>query len=203
MRVFVLCTGRSGSTSVIRACRLIRNYTASHESLVQGLGDKRFDYPDNHIEADNRLSWFLGELDAKYGDDPVYVHLIRDKSETIRSFGNRWKSKVGIVRHYAEGIKMLNLKSLSAGEREQLCGDYYVTVNSNIELFLKDKSKVITIELSNIKSGFAKLWEMISAEGDLEEALKVFDSPLNKSRQSNRFVKFVKKLLSLDFVKLG
>ena len=34
MRVFVLCTGRSGSTTFVRACQHIDNYTASHESTA-------------------------------------------------------------------------------------------------------------------------------------------------------------------------
>jgi len=70
MRVFILCTGRTGSTSIIEACKHISNYTADHESLAKVFGNQRLDYPDYHIEADNRLSWHLGALNKKYGDTP-------------------------------------------------------------------------------------------------------------------------------------
>ena len=74
--VFVLCTGRCGSTTFVQACQHIENYTASHESKISLLGDQRLEYSQNHIEVDNRLSWFLGSLDKKYGDNAFYVHLI-------------------------------------------------------------------------------------------------------------------------------
>lgn len=64
--VFVLCTGRCGSTTLFaQACQHIENYTASHESKIFLLGDKRLEYSQNHIEVDNRLSWFLGSLEKK------------------------------------------------------------------------------------------------------------------------------------------
>ncbi len=56
MDVFVLCTGRCGSTTFIKACAHITNYTAAHESRTGLLGSDRLDYPGKHIEADNRLS---------------------------------------------------------------------------------------------------------------------------------------------------
>jgi ferritin-like protein len=46
----------------IRACQHITNYTAGHETRSTLLGEARVAYPDQHIEADNRLSWMLGKL---------------------------------------------------------------------------------------------------------------------------------------------
>jgi hypothetical protein len=74
MGVFVLCTGRSGSLTYIRACSHITNYTAGHETGSRKLGDDRFSYPDNHIEADNRLSWFPGTLEELYGNNAFQVN---------------------------------------------------------------------------------------------------------------------------------
>ena len=65
MNVFILSTGRSGSQTFARACAHVSNYTSAHESRSGLLGDAHFDYPDNHIESDNRLSWMLGRLDRK------------------------------------------------------------------------------------------------------------------------------------------
>lgn len=65
MNIFVLCTGRSGSKTFIKACNHITNYTCGHESRAKRAkleSRLNLDYPPNHIEADNRLSWFLGRL---------------------------------------------------------------------------------------------------------------------------------------------
>lgn len=68
MRVFVLTTGRSGSMTFHRAATYATNHTVGHETNAGRVGPERFAYPDNHIEADNRLAWFLGELDHRYGE---------------------------------------------------------------------------------------------------------------------------------------
>ena len=51
MNVFVLCTGRNGSTSFVRACEYITNYSATHQSRSHLLGDERIAFPDDHIES--------------------------------------------------------------------------------------------------------------------------------------------------------
>jgi hypothetical protein len=61
--IFLLCTGRCGSSTFIKAASHIINYSAGHETQTQHLGQKRFDYANHHIEADNRLSWLLGRLE--------------------------------------------------------------------------------------------------------------------------------------------
>ena len=123
MNVFILSTGRCGSTTFIKACKHITNYTSAHESLVTKLGAHRFDYAPHHIESDNRLSWFLGRLDQLYGNDAFYVHLSRDKQQTIESFSQR--EKYGIMRAYKEGI-------LLGGESDQspqeIAQDYIETM---------------------------------------------------------------------------
>ncbi len=86
MNVFVLCTGRCGSSTFIEACHHIANYTSAHESRSSLLGAERLAYPAQHIEADNRLSWLLGRLDAAYGDSAFYVHLQRNHPDTAASF---------------------------------------------------------------------------------------------------------------------
>ena len=63
MNVFVLNTGRCGSVTFIEACRHIHHYSAAHESRATYIGEQRLAYAANHIEADNRLCWFLGRLD--------------------------------------------------------------------------------------------------------------------------------------------
>lgn len=86
----MLNTGRCGSMTFVHACSHIDNYTSGHESRAGHHGDARLEYPDNHIEADNRLSWMLGSLDRKFGTDAFYLHLWRDPESVAQSFAKRW-----------------------------------------------------------------------------------------------------------------
>ncbi|TNF34848.1 MAG: hypothetical protein EP315_06710, partial [Gammaproteobacteria bacterium] len=102
MNIFILNTGRCGSMSFIQACQHITNYSSAHESRCHLIGDERLNYPARHIEADNRLSWFLGRLDQVYGNSAFYVHLSRAKPATVASFARR--GDFGIMQAYREGI---------------------------------------------------------------------------------------------------
>jgi len=175
MNVFVLCTGRCGSLAFVEACKHIENYSCAHESRTSLTGADRLAYPDNHIEADNRLSWILGRLDRTYGDTAFYVHLRRNDIDTARSLMKRYSR--GIMRAYRRDGIMMGLK----GEDDPMTVslDYCDTVNSNITLFLKDKTRTASARLENIKEDFARIWEMIGAQGDLEASLGAFDTRHN------------------------
>ncbi len=182
MNVFILCTGRSGSTTFMRACKHLTNFTSGHETRAGQIGEERMNYPKMHIESDNRLSWFLGGLDKKYGDDDVlYIHLKRSKEKTAESYNGRWHVKGSIIKAFTNGILMTPLSKTNKESRMQICNDYYDAVNSNIELFLKDKSNKMTIELENIEEGFAEFWSRIPAEGDYEAAMNEFSVRHNEN----------------------
>lgn len=188
--VFVLNTGRCGSTTFIKACMHIDNYTCGHETLSRMIGDSRLDYPKGHIEADNRLSWFLGKLDVKYGDNAIYVHLLRDPEDTARSYIRRYPSS--IVKAYRQAILM------GGNDRDKpyaICRDYIDTVNINIERFLKDKSNKMIFRLEDANQDFRQFWSIIEAEGDLPSALMEFSRHYNRSKSdeesnSRSFINF-------------
>ncbi len=163
----------------IKACRHISNFTSAHESRSGLRGDARFDYPKNHIEADNRLSWFLGKLDKYYGRDAIYVHLKRNNHDTAKSYVKRFFPG-GIIAAYRSSI-LMNLPGDS--DPMSVALDYCDTVNSNIELFLKDKPLKMDFSLENAKQDFAKFWDFINAEGDLDAALSEFNILYNASKQ--------------------
>lgn len=176
MNIFILNTGRCGSTTFIKACQHISNYSADHESRSTLIGEQRLAYPDNHIEADNRLSWILGRLDNVYGDRAFYVHLSREQNKTAESFARR--NEFGIMKAYREGLLMQEQQNDTALELAQ---DYIETVESNIALFLKDKTHTLEFSLENAEQDFRKFWTDINAEGDLEAALTEWNTSYNAS----------------------
>ncbi len=160
----------------IKACQHINNYSALHESRAHLIGEQRLAYPDQHIEADNRLCWILGRLQEQYGDDAFYVHLHRDPAQTATSFSRR--DHFGIMKAYREGILLGAQEDLAA---QAIAEDYIATIESNIKLFLKDKSHTMDFRLENAKNDFIQLWTAINAEGDLDSALKEWDTCYNAS----------------------
>ena len=81
MRIFCLGTGRSGTTTFTRALEHATNYTSGHESRAAMLGEQRLDYADWHAEADNRLTWMLGPLGERFGDDPEIRSRLLDRDD--------------------------------------------------------------------------------------------------------------------------
>lgn len=108
--VFVLSPGRSGSKTFATACAHLDNYTAAHESRAARLGFERFNYPQSHIEVDNRLTWFLGTLGKCFDEKKTfYVHLKRDFESTLDSFLDRLRNsayRASIMSAFAHGILM-------------------------------------------------------------------------------------------------
>lgn len=176
MRVFILNSGRCGSMTFIHACRHITNFTAGHESRVRLIGAARLDYPDQHIEADNRLAWVLGRLDRVHGDQARYLHLGRDRLATAASFARR--ASFGIMKAYREGILLEGEPGQSA---EDIALDYLDTVEANIALFLRDKRQRMDFRLEHAQRDFRSFWDWIGAEGDLERALAEWDRRHNAS----------------------
>jgi hypothetical protein len=177
MNVFILCTGRCGSHTFIEACNHISNYSAGHETRTRFIGNERLNYAPNHIEADNRLSWFLGRLDRMYGDAAFYVHLTRDRQSNAASMSRYMH--MGILEAYTDGILM---RSSYRNDPMEFSLDLYDTINMNIESFLKDKSRKMEFTLENATRDFKVFWERIGAEGDLDAALGEWERTYNKSK---------------------
>jgi hypothetical protein len=175
MNIFILNAGRCGSTTFIQACQHISNLSATHESRSTLTGEQRLSYPDNHIEADNRLCWLLGRLDRDYGNDAYYVHLTRDREASMKSFVKR--KDYGIMQAYREGILMGGQQQPAA----EIASDYLDTVTCNITLFLKGKNNTMAFSLENATSDFVDFWHWIGAQGNLVKALAEWQFKFNAS----------------------
>jgi hypothetical protein len=165
VNVFVLCTGRCGSTTFVKACQHMTNYGAGHESRVGKVGDERLDYPPDHIEADHRLAFYLGRLDERFGDNAFYVHLTRDLEATADSWAERFT--IGsMMSSYRRGMI-----GSEAASRRDAAREMVETATANIRHFLKDKSRVAHVRLAHAEEDFAHFWDQIGAEGSLADAL--------------------------------
>ncbi len=180
MNVFILSTGRCGSTTFERACSHIDNYSAGHETRAHIIGKQRLNYPNQHIESDNRLAWFLGRLEQHYPQDVFYVHLQRDPALVAKSYSQRWQRGM-MMPAYSEGI-YLGLADDKQPISLDIAGDYVNTVNHNISLFLKHKDNQMEFHLESAKQDFSTFWQRIHAQGDLNAALAEFDIHYNASK---------------------
>jgi hypothetical protein len=145
----------------------------------------RVKYPENHIEVDNRLAYFLGRLENRYGDDPFYVHLKRNRIETAESL-SRGSYEGGIVECYRKKIITTSITSNENYQREgitpvETCKHYCDTVNTNIELFVKDKTKKMEFRLESAEDDFRRFWERIGAEGDMSASMQEWGRKYNAS----------------------
>ena len=184
MNVFVLCTGRCGSTTFVEACSHLTNYSAGHETRWGRVGNDRFAYPPNHIEADNRLSWLLGSLEQAYGGGAFYVHLTREPEAVAESFRKRLVARRGIIQAYKTA--MLGAKSVPDLD---VCRDYVKTVTSNIQHFLRDKPKKMAFALEESERDFPAFCSEIGAVGNMAAAMRSWKTHYNESR-TDRLAQF-------------
>jgi hypothetical protein len=180
--IFVLCTGRCGSLTFTRACTHLDNYTSGHETRSRLFGPERLDYPDRHIEVDNRLSWYLGRLAERYdGTGVKYVHLLRDPEEVAQSHLARWDSpfRASSIRAFGHGI-IMGVRDWTEEERLEVSRDYVATVTANIKEFLRGRD-AMTVHLATAKSDFPSFLDWIGAEGDLDAAIGEWEIRHNES----------------------
>ena len=159
--IFVLNTGRCGSTTFSKACEHLNNYSSGHETRTSLIGAERFAYPDYHIEADNRLSWLLGRLERAYGDNAFYVYLERDADNTAKSFAKRKGGRMAFYR--GGGV----IKGYKKTDDFAIAKDYVDTVTENIRVFLKNKSNKMDFRLENAKIDFLQFIKIVGATGNL------------------------------------
>jgi len=192
--IFILSSGRTASTTFTKACSYISNYSSAHESRVGCSSSCRVDFPENHIEIDNRLTWFLSQLNCKYQDDAYYVHLIRDKEAIAKSYLERWHLNESIVKAYGHGVLMK--PNIHVKDRFSICLDYVDYVEDTITNFLRDKSKVMTVNVFELKDKFPEFYHWIGAEGDLESCCNQFDHYSNKNK-TNVIKKTIKNIINI------
>jgi hypothetical protein len=156
MNVFVISPGRTATTTFSEAFASLPGYTSLHESRVTELGDRRILYPNNHIECDNRLVWFLCRLTRKYGEHSILVVLKRDKEKIALSYNNRWR-KILIMKAFSQGILMRGFRSNNL----DVCREYVEYCYEQIDFYSKYWNRVIYIDVDNPENGISELLETV------------------------------------------
>lgn len=158
------------------------NYTVGHESRANQVKG-RLRYPDQHIEVDNRLVWFLGELDARF-PEAVWVHLVREREKVVESYTHRFNVRGGIMPAFASGV--LRRGPARPGERLEIARLYIDTVTTNILQFLdrKKQDKVVHMRIEYPYAGFERLWRTLGIEGDLVKACAELRQHYNARRKT-------------------
>lgn len=187
VNIFVLNAGRCGSNTFAVACSHAANLSVGHESRVEKFGEGRLAYPSNHIEVDNRLSWFLGSLGARF-PTARYVHLRRNREDNARSYAQRWPQEGvvasgtfvpdrTIIRQFGH-VVVFRERAYTKDEIADLARFYVDTVNSNISEFLRHRAHVV-VELEHIETDFPAFWRWAGLAGDCDAAQREWDVRYN------------------------
>jgi len=163
MRVFVVGTGRCGSSTFYQACKTIKNYTCGHETFAGQVHD--FEYPDNHIEVAVQNVQALALLQNKY-PDARFVHLVREKEACIKS----------LLEQCPEYLKAWAFQVfLTHGVTEKVAMAYYHCVNK----YLTTVPNLITVRLEDLEWFWLNFVKCINAECDFEEVRKILNKKYN------------------------
>jgi hypothetical protein len=173
MRIFVIGTGRCGTVTFSKACQHITNYTSGHETTGRLPIKEKLTYPDNHIEIDPSLSYFIPLLREKY-PDALFVHLQRERESCVDSLMKRQSlySYAGfhLRAHHTECSKNMRL----------IAEIYYDNTNELIKKILNENRIFIPLEMIDICFSL-DFWVVIEAEGNKEKALSELEIKYNKS----------------------
>lgn len=186
MNIFVLCTGRCGSTTFIAACKHATNFTAGHETRATLTGPQRLAYPSDHIEADNRLAFILGRLEETYGENARYVHLVRKRQATATSYAQRVDRPRSLAKAWHEAFLLRGSEQIV--DPLDTCRDLYDTMIANIRVFLRDKD-CIEVRLEHCHADFQLFWDWAGLTGDLNTALAEWNIRYNASNAPKQPVK--------------
>jgi hypothetical protein len=176
VRVFVLGTGRCGTVTFAKACSHFTNFTSGHETRVRKAGLVRLAYPDDHIEVDPRLVYFLPWLDWLY-PHAVYAHLYRDVSEVAQSMFNRWMQGTGRSSSLLDGLYFWR-----GGCKLKVCLAHAQMIDATIRAFLSRRD-VVKILLKEPEVGFQAFMDRIGAVGDRVAALAEWKVHYNSSKK--------------------
>lgn len=174
VNIFVLGTGRCGTSTFYQACLHITNYTAGHESKARQLGDYAF--PKNHIEVASQLVIKAGQLLRDY-PTARWIHLIRNRDACIRSLAAQSQHQLCMfTEHWNQAFQSPIL---------DCAAEFYDVINANITAMLRGQDYRV-FHLENAPSQWAEFWHWIGAEGDFNQSVREWQRRYNSSQKRGR-----------------
>ncbi len=171
MRVFVVGTGRCGSSTFYQACKTITNYTCGHETFAGQVHN--FEYPDNHIEVAVQNVQALALLQNKYPNS-TFVYLIRRSEECIQS----------LVRQCPEYLKAWAYQVFLTHEvTEEVATQYYLCINQQI---VKACQNCVPVRIEDFEWFWPLFTRTIEAVCNNEEAQKILKRRYNPGSNRGR-----------------
>jgi len=171
LNVFILSPGRTATTTLAHAFDCVEGYSSLHQCRCRRLGEGRVDYPESHIECDNRLTWFLPRLTKKYGANGILVVVDRDRSKTAASYNRRWE-RINIMKAYSQGILMRKFED----NTYDVCVDYVSNVYEQLDYFSSDWKYVINLQLESPDAGVSEILSVLKREEHKQEVLSVLSN---------------------------
>jgi hypothetical protein len=147
MRIFVVGTGRCGTTTFAHAAAYLDNYTVCHESHAGRVGD--WSYPDQHIEVSAQLALGIPLLLERY-PGARWVHLVRDRQPTVESM-------VAVSANYLRAFGLYWFHAPDA-DPAAIAGALHDTVNALCEDLLPDAFR---FELDRAAELWPHCWEFM------------------------------------------
>ena len=190
MRVFFISPGRTATTTLAKSFGQIKSLTSGHESNVKNrLGD-RVIYPDNHVEADNRLLFFMPQLTERYGETELLVIIERNRAEIANSYRKRWW-KFNLPKIFAQGILMRDVKE----NDDKLVDDMVDWAYEQIHYFSKDWKNVITIKFDEIPKNLDQIFDFLKLSQNECLQVKEFFEQKIENKNENGISRIVHVLL--------
>lgn len=128
MHIFVVGTGRCGTSTFYQACLHIKGFTVGHESSAGRIPS--WTYPDKHIEISSQLVYGIPKLRQRYAD-AKWVHLIRAREPCVES----------LARQCYDAMKAFSFQWFQCDHPVDVvkaAGQFYDLTNELIEFSLSD-----------------------------------------------------------------
>jgi hypothetical protein len=159
MRIFVVGTGRNGSSTFYHAASHATNFQVNHEtwrskspsnSCYVDVRDKKRD----QIEISSSVPFFIVQIMRKYPESK-FIHLVR----------RRTKCRDSLVEHHTSRMRAWAWNWFSDREpkMKNVAGAYYDATAESLHSLLP-RDQTLTLPLEEAKTRWAAVWEFMDCE---------------------------------------
>lgn len=174
MRVFVVGTGRSGTSTAYHALQHVAKHTVGHESRAGIL--LHHEYPENHIEVSSQLIPEIVQLALQY-PNAKWIWLKRGKSATVRSIATQCPDAMAAYGFQWFQVVVKKEEPRRSEQLLQIAELYYDAMYSLLSSLLPTDAYCLHIE--TIKDQWEACWKYHAWEGDFQASLSAWNRHYN------------------------